>query len=277
MKQKGKMILSTIMGQKISPDLWMKWIRENGFDQIDFYGCFPLYSPFSYKDPQMRKERLLGWTKRLRKEQLHVFSYTPEMRNFPLNLADINEEIRKETVTYCERALEDGVSLEAEYVRVNGGYRYLGLPRERVFDQLCRSMEILLNKAEKENICILIGPEDWDTTNVLDGCHQTASLFEKFQSPYLKIQLNGNLFLEGKEPAAWYRHLFGGNIKAMGVRLQAEEFDTELKMLKEADSLLERIPWIAEIEGENSMARFMASIKESICRLGNNLGGDIQE
>ena len=32
---------------------------------------------------------------------------------------------------------------------------------KRVFDQLCRSMEILLNKAEKENICILIGPEDW--------------------------------------------------------------------------------------------------------------------
>ena len=65
MKQKGKMILSTIMGQKISPDLWMKWIRENGFDQIDFYGCFPLYSPFSYKDPQMRKERLLGWQRGL--------------------------------------------------------------------------------------------------------------------------------------------------------------------------------------------------------------------
>ena len=36
MKQKGKMIISTIMGQKISPDLWMEWIRENGFDQIDF-------------------------------------------------------------------------------------------------------------------------------------------------------------------------------------------------------------------------------------------------
>ena len=89
MKEKNELILSTGSVWKISSDTWLNWLIESKQSKIDFYGCSPFYSPFTYQtDNEYRITILEKWKQIFKQKNIEIFSYTPEMRNYPLNLAD---------------------------------------------------------------------------------------------------------------------------------------------------------------------------------------------
>ena len=62
MKEKNELILSTGSVWKISSDTWLNWLIESKQSKIDFYGCSPFYSPFTYQtDNEYRITILEKW------------------------------------------------------------------------------------------------------------------------------------------------------------------------------------------------------------------------
>lgn len=269
MRNGNEIVISTIAGWKISPEVWLGWLAEDGLDKIDFYGCSPAYSPFSYKKENgYREMELEKWRRRFDKRKIQIFSYTPEMRNYPLNLADMNEEIRQQTVAYCENAIRDAAILEAEYLHIQAGYYYLGNNPALAWNQACRSLDYLLAAAEREKVCILTGPEDYDVTNVLDGCERTAALFEKFPTRYMKVFLPSGFMSDGREWDAWYGNTLGKRIGALGISADSDNLMPVLEKTASMEKLPAQLPLVLELSGENHADRYLSSIREGLKTAG---------
>lgn len=269
MNRRHEIILSTVSGWKISPEVWMEWLVENRLKRIDFYGHRPAFAPFFYKE-----DNLESWRKAFEKRDIRVFSYTPEMQNYPLNLADVNEEVRLQSVQYCKNAICGAAILGAEYVRIQTGYFYLGKDRHFAFGQIEKSLEVLLREAEQKKICILTGPDDGDVTNVIDGCEKTAALFEKFPGRYMKVLLPISFITEKGENSAWYENLLGERMGALAASAEGENVKTVMEKTISDGRLLSALPVILELSGQNRVDRYLSSVKEGFEAAGRENGGE---
>lgn len=251
MRKENELVISSISGVKISSETWLRWLSKQQIRKIDFYGCVPAYDPFLYREGKNRFEKLRIWKELLVKRGLELFSYTPEMRGYPLNLCDTNEEIRMFTEEYCEHAIEDAAFLETGFIRLETGYSYLGQSWETAFAQPLKSMEPLIQKAEKEKICILTGPKREDMTNVINDCESAYRLLERFDSDYLKLFLPADQIFQYEEDIAWYGNLFEGRLQALGINADVETVVQSLEMLESSSRIVGQMPVIIELNGIN--------------------------
>lgn len=269
MKEKNELILSTSSVWKISPDTWLNWLIESKQSKIDFYGCSPFYSPFTYQtDNEYRMAVLKKWKQLFKQKNIEIFSYTPEMRNYPLNLADTNEEIRCGSVSYCSTAIADAAMLDAQFVRIRTGYSYLHQNPDLAFSQLCRSMESILPLAQKHNITLLTGPDDYDVTNIIFNCKSVIRLTEKFPENNLSIVLPTHIIGENAEPSAWYINTLGKRIAALELSTDPSDLITELQKIESDRNLSSQLPVILELSGDNNIDTYLESVKKGIFTAG---------
>lgn len=269
MKEKNELILSTGSVWKISSDTWPNWLIESKQSKIDFYGCSPFYSPFTYQtDNEYRITILEKWKQIFKQKNIEIFSYTPEMRNYPLNLADTNEEIRCDSVSYCSNAIVDAAILDAQFVRIRTGYSYLHQNPDLAFSQLCRSMESILPLAQKHNITLLTGPDDYDVTNIIFNCKSVIKLTEKFPENNLSIILPAHIIGENAEPSNWYINTLGKRIAALELSTDYSNLISELQKIESDPKLSSQLPIILELSGANNIDTHLESVKKGIFTAG---------
>lgn len=269
MKCKNELILSTSSLWKISADTWLNWLSENNLKRIDFYGCSPHYSPFSYLTANSQRLNILKkWRERFEKKLIRVYSYTPEMRNYPLNLADTNEEIRCGSVAYCKSAILDADILGAHFVRIQAGYYYLNQNPDKAFSQLCRSMDTLLHFADQHNMMLLTGPDDYDITNVIYDCESTIALTEKFPVNNLAVIIPTYMVGGAKDPLAWYVNTLNKRISAFMLNTESSKIITELHKLDSDSQISSSLPVMLEFSGENNADHYLSSIQKGIIAVG---------
>lgn len=269
MKCKNEIILSTSSFWKISADTWLNWLSENNLKRIDFYGCSPHYSPFSYLTVDSQRLNILKkWRERFEKKHIRVYSYSPEMRSYPLNLADTNEEIRCGSVTYCKNAILDADILGAHFVRIQAGYYYLNQNPDKAFSQLCRSMDTLIHFADQHNMMLLTGPDDYDITNVIHDCESTIALTEKFPVNNLAVILPTYMVGGAKDPLAWYVNTLNKRISAFMLNTESSKIITELHKLDSDSQISSSLPVMLEFSGENNADHYLSSIQKGIIAVG---------
>ena len=72
MKEKNELILSTGSVWKISSDTWLNWLIESKQSKIDFYGCSPFYSPFTYQTDNEYRITILEKWKQIFKQKYYT-------------------------------------------------------------------------------------------------------------------------------------------------------------------------------------------------------------
>ena len=158
--------------------------------------------------------------------------------------------------------------MDAQFVRIRTGYSYLHQNPDLAFSQLCRSMESILPLAQKHNITLLTGPDDYDVTNIIFNCKSVIKLAEKFPENNLSIILPAHIIGENAEPSNWYINTLGKRIAALELSADSSNLISELQKIESDPKLSSQLPIILELSGANNIDTHLESVKKGIFTAG---------
>jgi fructoselysine 3-epimerase len=169
-----------ILHSRFSLEYFLDGMKEIGFENIEFWGAAPHYN---YMAPQMEQQKSI---KRLfRSKGLRMICFTPEQCIYPFNVASKDELIRKMSIDYFLRCIEDAAGFDCEKIMVTPGWGNFDEPAEEAWKRSIDSMGILLSKAEKEGVHIVYEILQPEESNLVTDLKTLKRMMRNLDSPYM--------------------------------------------------------------------------------------------
>lgn len=165
-----------------------------GYAGIEIWGG----RPHLYRDDL--DDQLDALTRLLAQNHLTVCNFIPAQFRYPSILCSLNEVVRRESVAYIQRAMDNAVRVGAPSVSVCPGMTLHGESIEQGWAQLRVSLMEILDYAEKKNLRVLIEPAHvWETT-LIRTVDDALRMIAEIQSPRLGVLLDtGHAHINGED------------------------------------------------------------------------------
>jgi protein FrlC len=169
-----------ILHGRYSLKYFLDGMQEIGFENIEFWGAAPHYN---YQAPQKPQQDHI---KRLFRERgLKMVCFTPEQCIYPFNIASPDELIRRMSVEYFLRCIEDAVGFGCEKIMLTPGWGNFDDPVKHAWMRSIDSMKKILSKAEKEGVKIVYEILQPSESNLVTDLPTLKQMMENFDSPYM--------------------------------------------------------------------------------------------
>ena len=169
-----------ILHGRYSLEYFLDGMKEIGFENIEFWGAAPHYN---YQAPQRPQQDHI---KRLFRERgLNMICFTPEQCIYPFNIASKDELLRKMSVDYFLRCIEDAAGFGCEKIMLTPGWGNFEDPVKHAWMRSIDSMKKLLSKAEKEGVQIVYEILQPSESNLVTDLPTLKHMMENFDSPYM--------------------------------------------------------------------------------------------
>jgi len=169
-----------ILHSRFSLEYFLDGMKEIGFENIELWGAAPHYN---YMAPQ--KEQQTHIKKLFRGRGLKMICFTPEQCVYPFNIAAKEELLRKMSIDYFLRCIEDAAGFDCEKIMVTPGWGNFDEPVAEAWERSVDSMGILLSKAEKEGIHIVYEILQPQESNLVTGLKTLKRMMQSFDSQYM--------------------------------------------------------------------------------------------
>lgn len=149
-----------------------------GYDYIELWGARPHAYPYDLEICANRINELI------KKYNMPVTVYTPELNAYPFNLMWEDESMRDNSLEYVYKSLDFAKAIGAEYTLISAGHAGFEATEEIIKERLYDSLEKIIAYAEKVGIKIVYEPLTIYESNVTTTSNQLLELCNHFNSPY---------------------------------------------------------------------------------------------
>lgn len=166
-----------ILHSRFSLEYFLDGMKEIGFETIELWGAVPHYN---FMAPQLEQQAHIK--KLFRDRGLKMICFTPEQCVYPFNIAAKEEAIRKMSIDYFLRCIEDAVGFDCEKIMLTPGWGNFDEPAEEAWERSVESMGILLSKAEKEGVRIVYEILQPQESNLVTDLKTLKKMMRSFDS-----------------------------------------------------------------------------------------------
>ena len=197
-----------ISHSRFSLEYFLDGMREIGFENVEFWGATPHYN---YMAPQREQQKHI---KRLfRERNLNMVCFTPEQCVYPFNIAAKDDCIRKMSIDYFLRCIEDAAGFGCEKIMITPGWGNFDEPEEEAWKRSGDSVDLLLSKSEKEGVVIVYEILQPSESNLVTDLKSLKRMMENFDSPYMACCVDTVPMCCAGETLEDYFREFGGKIQ----------------------------------------------------------------
>lgn len=197
-----------ILHSKYSLEYFLDGMKEIGFENIEFWGGAPHYN---YLAPQgEQQEHIKGL---FRSRGLKMICFTPEQCIYPFNIAAKEDLIRKISIDYFLRCIEDAAGFGSEKIMVTPGWGNFDEPVEEAWERSADSLGILLAKAEREGVQIVYEILQPEESNLVTDLKSLDKMMSCFNSPYLACCVDTVPMCRAGETLEDYFRVFGDKVR----------------------------------------------------------------
>ncbi len=169
-----------ILHGRFSLEYFLDGMKEIGFDNIEFWGAAPHYN---YAAPQREQQDHIK--KLFRDRGLNMICFTPEQCIYPFNIAACDDLIRKMSVNYFLRCIEDTAGFGCSTMMVTPGWGNFDEPAGEAWERSVESMDALLSKAKREGILLVYEILQKSESNLVTDLKTLKRMMKNFDSPYM--------------------------------------------------------------------------------------------
>lgn len=169
-----------ILHGRFSLEYFLDGMKEIGFESIELWGATPHYN---YMAPQKEQQERIK--KLFRDRGLKMVCFTPEQCIYPFNIAAKEELIRKMSIDYFLRCIEDTAGFNCEKIMVTPGWGNFDEPAEEAWKRSADSMNTLLTKAQKEGVHIVYEILQPEESNLVTDLKTLKKMMENFNSSFM--------------------------------------------------------------------------------------------
>ncbi len=174
---------------------FLESMKKLGLQNIELYGACPHIYVDDYT-PQMTRDL----KKQLDQYGINVVCYTPEQCVYPTNIAIEDDFIRKRSLEYFYRTIEQAEILEAPYVQVVGGRGYFDGDAGEAWKRSAESLRLITKKAESHGVTMVIEAASYKTSNVIHSTSAIVKMIKEIGSQNCKGMIDTNaIFLAGED------------------------------------------------------------------------------
>ena len=130
-------------------DFTLDSLERIGIQAFEFQAVAPL---LGLEDTRPSDIRALS--AKIRRHHLRAICVTPDVMNYPINLASPNEATRRRSIEYIQRAIECANGFEAPLIQMHVGYPTVDASREEAWKRSAESMWTLAEYARKQGVVI---------------------------------------------------------------------------------------------------------------------------
>ena len=171
-----------LLYSRYSLGYFLRSMSEIGFRNIEFWGSIPHYDYYADQAEQQKKIRRM-----FEEYGLAMVCFTPEQCVYPFNIAAGEEKIRKKSIEYFSRCIEDAAAFGAGKMLLTPGWGNFDEDAEEAWKRSLDSTYILLKKAESEGVILayeILQPFESNLATDIASLRRVAGAFD---SPYLGI------------------------------------------------------------------------------------------
>lgn len=145
--------------------------KRFGYDYVELWGARPHAYAFDLKDGYINEVRRF-----IKKYQMPVFCYTPEINAYPYNFMIGSESQRKDSLDYLKLCLDMTKLMDSPYMLVSASHAGYNVSDSDIWDRLVSSLKTLTEYAEKIGVTILFEPLTSYESNVINTANQLERL-----------------------------------------------------------------------------------------------------
>ena len=175
-----------------------------GYDYIELWGGYPhAYVGDLSVTGTGTIDRLI------QKYQMPVKCFTPEHNGYPFNYMTGDEFQWERSMQYLEKAIELTAAIGAPMMLFSAGHAGYRMTVHEMDQRLYRSLERLADKAEKQQVKLILEPLTVYESNVLTSLRDLERALDHVRSPYLAGMCDLAVPFTTGEPAAEYVRRLG--------------------------------------------------------------------
>ena len=147
-----------------------KMARQYGFEGIEVWGARPHAYAFDMDSEHIGK--VLEWKERY---GIEISMYTPEILAYPYNIVSADEKERKETLEYLKKSLETAHAIGTDKMQITIKHPGYGRSRREIWKLMTEGLKELSEKAEKENVDIILeslSPSEGNVITCVDDIYE---------------------------------------------------------------------------------------------------------
>ncbi len=163
-------------------DYFLNSMEECGIKNIDLWGGAPHYCRLDYLTSNDASNKIKEMRKKIEDKGMKVVVYTPETLSYPYSFSSPEKAIRNRTVDYFNMAMEDALAFGTNQVFMNTGTGLLDLPREESWKRAVETISKICERAEKNDIDIVIEQLQPYESNLLTTCDDMVRMLKEVNS-----------------------------------------------------------------------------------------------
>jgi len=162
-------------------DYFLESMKRIGIKNIELWAGYPHLSIY---DSENFKPKMIG--NKIKENNLNVVCLTPEQCVYPINIAARESLVRKKSIEYFTRYIEIVHEIGGNRVMITSGWGYEDEPLSNAWKRAVDSINVLVNKATKEDVKLLFEILLPTESNIVNNLDTTNKMLNEFQSPSLE-------------------------------------------------------------------------------------------
>lgn len=169
-----------ILHSRYSLEYFLDEMKGLGFENIEFWGAAPHYN---YRAPQREQQEHIKML--FRDRDLKMICFTPEQCVYPFNIAVKDGLLRRMSIEYFLRCIEDAAGFGCEQIMITPGWGNFDEPAEEAWERSVESTGILLAKAKEDGVRIVYEILQTTESNLVTDLPSLSKMMKNFSSPYM--------------------------------------------------------------------------------------------
>jgi fructoselysine 3-epimerase len=154
--------------------------KRFGYDYIELWGARPHAYPFDLEKGGVEEIKRL-----IKKYDIPVLGFTPEMNAYPFNMMIGSEEMRKESVEYVKLSMDMAKEMGAEFTLISAAHAGYSATTQEIWERLIKCMKEIIEYADKINHKVVLEALTPYESNVVKSANDLAELFRIIPSDNL--------------------------------------------------------------------------------------------
>lgn len=206
--------ISSIIGitnfnyRRYSFDYFLESANRLGVSQIELCGCHPHFTVY-----EQEKFPVEEFAAKIKKHGITVSAIMPEQNFLPVNIAAVNEYLRKQSVEQMKFYIEHAGAFDCEKVIIYPGKAFMNYPPSEAWKRSKESLSELCEFAKGYGVHILLeGVSNFISSLMMDSA-AVKQMMDEVGSDQLKCCVNSCTAYFANETIEDYFKIFGDKIE----------------------------------------------------------------
>ncbi|MCD2492171.1 sugar phosphate isomerase/epimerase [Lacrimispora sp. NSJ-141] len=179
--KQSQIATSTFPYCRYSLDYTLDSLERIGCEHFEFQAVEPLLSLEDVSEADIRVT-----AKKIADHHLKCICVTPDVMNYPINLASSNEMCRRRSIGILKRAVNCAEAFHAPFIQMHVGYSLIDEPAAEAWERAAESMRELAGYAAAHGIVITSEYSVFTWKSVLQSSKALRKLIDEVDSPGYK-------------------------------------------------------------------------------------------